>query len=90
MSQKAERHKKKNHSNSAREKYVLGCSDKARYRSREKAADHLVSIRYKVSAGKSEGGSADRFPVRAYSCNNCRGFHLSSAPQRFQDLGLVA
>ena len=90
MSQNAKRHKKKNYSNSAPEKYVLGCSDKARYRSREKAADHLVSIRYKVSARKSEGGSADRFPTRAYSCNNCNGYHLTSASQRFQDLGLAA
>ena len=90
MSQNAKRYTKKDHSKSSREKYVLGCSDKARYRSREKAADHLVSIRYKVNAGKSEGGFADRFPVRAYSCNNCNGFHLTSTAERFQDIGLAA
>jgi len=90
MSQNAKRYKKKNYSNSSREKYVRGCSDKARYRSREKAADHLVSIRYKVSTGKSEGGAADRFPVRAYACNNCNGFHLTSALERSQDHGLAA
>ena len=84
MSQSAKRYKKKNHSlaskssKSGRKKYVPGCSNKARYRSLEKAADHLVSIRYKVSAGKSEGGAADRFPVRAYACNNCNGYHLTS------------
>jgi hypothetical protein len=89
MSQNAKRYKK-NYSKSSSEKFVRGCSDKARYRSREKAADHLVSIRYKVSAGKSEGGAADRFPVRAYACNNCNGFHLTSAPERSLDHGLAA
>ncbi len=90
MSHNAKRYKKKSYSKSSREKYVLGCSDKARYRSREKAADHLVSIRYKVNAGKSEGRETERFPIRAYACNNCNGFHLTSTAERSQDHGLAA
>ncbi len=46
------------------------------YASEEQAKKELREIRKKYSQNPHKNG----IPVRAYQCNNCRGWHLTSRP----------
>jgi len=58
--------------------YLLGCSNKTRFRDRSRATEALVGIRYRAQAE----GEPTKFPIRAYECLNCSGWHLSSREDR--------
>lgn len=79
MSEKASRLRKKPKS---QQRYLLGCSNKSRFKSLEHAKDVIGRIR-NISAMESVNGQpAEYRPIRAYACGNCKGFHLSSRMDR--------
>lgn len=80
MSEKALRLKKKH--SQRKEKFLLGCSNKTRFKSLEHAKKAKERIRY-ISVMESATGQASSYlPVRAYACGNCAGYHLTSRPDR--------
>ena len=58
--------------------YLLGCSNKTRFRDRSRATEALVGIRYRMQAE----GESTKVPIRTYECSNCAGWHLSSREDR--------
>jgi hypothetical protein len=67
-----------------KESYTLGCSNKTRFKSLEHAKEAKERIRYISAMESSDGKGASRLPSRAYACGNCKGWHLSSRPDRFE------
>lgn len=80
MSEKAVRLKKKNGRRKA--KYLLGCSNKTRFKSLEHAKEAKERIRYISVMESCDGNPSNHLPIRAYFCSNCAGFHLTSRPDR--------
>ena len=77
MSEKALRLKKKH--SQRKEKFLLGCSNKTRFKSLEHAKKAKERIRY-ISVMESATGQASSYlPVRAYACGNCAGYHLTQS-----------
>jgi hypothetical protein len=69
-----------------KENYSLGCSNKTRFKSLEHAKEAKGRIRYIAAMESADGKAASRLPSRAYACGNCKGWHLSSRPDRFEVL----
>lgn len=57
-----------------------GCEGKRRFRSLEHAKEMLTTIRFRSELFSRTQGMESRFPIRAYECQNCKGFHLTSSP----------
>lgn len=55
-----------------------GCAGKKRFRSLEQAKEALTSIRFRSELLLNNGAGEGRFPIRAYPCSNCMGYHLTS------------
>lgn len=51
---------------------------KVRYRDKQEALNTLHKIQVKASYEKSDGGQINRRECRAYECDCCHGFHLTS------------
>lgn len=88
MSEKALRLKKKHLQR--KEKFLLGCSNKTRFKSLEHAKEAKERIRYISVKESSDGEASTYLPIRAYACGNCAGYHLTSRPDRSEVQNVVA
>jgi hypothetical protein len=54
-------------------------SGKVRFRYRKDAIDFVVGARYRAERCAAEGVPCRRRETRAYKCENCGGWHVTSA-----------
>jgi hypothetical protein len=69
---------------STEKKYLRNCDEKTRFKSLEHAKEAKGRIRYISAMESADGKPATRLPSRAYSCGNCKGWHLSSRADLFE------